>query len=149
MRFNELVPILQVAIGPVLLISGVGLLLLSMTNRFGRVVDRSRSLVDAVRRGTPQDRARLTEELRILYGRARVIRKGITYASSSVLLAAILIIALFLTALFQLETALPIIVLFGSCMASLIASLILFIQDMKVSLAALKLEIKSAEEPRT
>ncbi len=148
MRFNELVPILQVAIGPVILISGVGLLLLSMTNRFGRVLDRSRSLVDAVHRGTPQDHARLVEELAILYGRARLIRKGITYAVLSVLLAAILIITLFLTALFQWETALPIIVLFAACMASLIASLILFIRDMNVSLAALKIEIKSAKEPK-
>jgi hypothetical protein len=31
----ELIPILQIAIGPVILISGVGLLLLSMTNRLG------------------------------------------------------------------------------------------------------------------
>ncbi|MFN9975717.1 MAG: DUF2721 domain-containing protein, partial [Phycisphaerae bacterium] len=31
----DLIPVLQVAIGPVILISGVGLLLLSMTNRLG------------------------------------------------------------------------------------------------------------------
>ena len=34
---DELVPILQLAIGPVILISGVGMLLLTFTNRFGRV----------------------------------------------------------------------------------------------------------------
>jgi hypothetical protein len=33
---NEIVPVLQVAIGPVILISGVGLLLLTMTNRLSR-----------------------------------------------------------------------------------------------------------------
>ncbi len=33
MHVTDLVPILQMAIGPVILISGVGLLLLSMTNR--------------------------------------------------------------------------------------------------------------------
>jgi hypothetical protein len=37
----ELIPVLQVAIGPVILISGVGLLLLTLTNRFGRAVDRA------------------------------------------------------------------------------------------------------------
>ena len=41
---TELVPILQLAIGPVILISGVGMLLLTFTNRFGRVVDRTRGL---------------------------------------------------------------------------------------------------------
>ncbi|MGE4183167.1 MAG: DUF2721 domain-containing protein, partial [Limisphaerales bacterium] len=33
MRINDLLPILQAAVGPVILISGVGLLILSMTNR--------------------------------------------------------------------------------------------------------------------
>ena len=36
----QLIPVLQTAIGPMILISGVGLLLLSMTNRLGRVIDR-------------------------------------------------------------------------------------------------------------
>ena len=36
---HELIPVLQVAIGPVILISGVGLLLLTLTNRFGRIID--------------------------------------------------------------------------------------------------------------
>ena len=39
---SELIPVLQTAIGPVILISGVGLLLLTMTNRLGRVIDRAR-----------------------------------------------------------------------------------------------------------
>jgi hypothetical protein len=41
---SQLIPVLQTAIGPVILISGVGLLLLTMTNRLGRVIDRSRIL---------------------------------------------------------------------------------------------------------
>jgi len=41
---QQLIPVIQTAVGPVILISGVGLLLLSMTNRFGRVLDRARLL---------------------------------------------------------------------------------------------------------
>ena len=41
---TEIVSVLQVAIAPVILISGVGLLLLSLTNRFGRAVDRTRQI---------------------------------------------------------------------------------------------------------
>ena len=39
---HEIVPVLQVATGPVILISGIGLLLLTMTNRLGRTIDRAR-----------------------------------------------------------------------------------------------------------
>jgi hypothetical protein len=41
---TEVISVLQTAIGPVILISGVRLLLLSMTNRLGRVIDRARVL---------------------------------------------------------------------------------------------------------
>jgi hypothetical protein len=53
-----------------------------------------------------------------------------------------LIIVIFLTALWQLEIAWLISALFVVCMASLIASLMLFIHDINQSLAALKLELE-------
>jgi hypothetical protein len=39
-----IIPRLRDAIGPVILISGVGLLLLTMTNRMRRAIDRARQL---------------------------------------------------------------------------------------------------------
>ena len=57
-RLSELVPVLQTAVGPVILISGVGLLLLSLTNRFGRAVDRTRQLLREMRGITGVDRQR-------------------------------------------------------------------------------------------
>ena len=39
---EQIIPELRDAIGPVILISGVGLLLLTMTNRLGRAIDRAR-----------------------------------------------------------------------------------------------------------
>ena len=41
---EQIIPELRDAIGPVILISGVGLLLLTMTNRLGRAIDRARQL---------------------------------------------------------------------------------------------------------
>ena len=41
---EQIIPVLRDAIGPVILISGVGLLLLTMTNRLGRAIDRARQL---------------------------------------------------------------------------------------------------------
>jgi hypothetical protein len=56
---HELIPVLQVAIGPVILISGVGLLLLTLTNRYGRTIDRSRQIVREKRECAEADRHRL------------------------------------------------------------------------------------------
>jgi hypothetical protein len=144
MSMQNLIPILQIAIGPVILVSGVGLLLLSMTNRFGRVIDRARALnhdrdpageIDA-------HRARIDAQLEILMRRASIVRSAIWLASMSLLLAAVLIIVLFLTALLHLEVALVIISILIACLVALIASLVFFLRDVNLSLVALKLEVE-------
>lgn len=139
---KELIPVLQVAVGPVILISGVGLLLLSLTNRFARAVDRSRLLVREMREATDADRLRLAGQVEVLYRRARLIRISIVLSAVSVLLAALMMITLFLTALMNLEAAVLIILLFICCLVSLIASLAAFILDIHLSLQALKLELR-------
>ena len=142
---NQIIPVLQVAIGPVILISGVGLLLLTMTNRLGRAIDRARQLIRELDERTAQDRDHVLAQVAIIYHRARVIRLTIVLASLSVLLAAVLIIVLFLTALFQWEVGVLISLIFIACLASLIASLVAFIYDIHLSLVALKLELKRAK----
>ncbi len=67
----QLIPILQTAIGPVILISGVGLLLLTMTNRLGRVIDRARSLARERTQVDESNQASIEAQLRILWVRAR------------------------------------------------------------------------------
>jgi multidrug efflux pump subunit AcrB len=129
------------AIGPVILISGVGLLLLSMTNRLGRVIDRSRLLAESLRKVTEDGRPRITAQLKVLARRARLVRLAIILATLSMLLAAVLVIVLFMAAVFRLEVAVLVITIFVGCMASLFASLIVFIMDIDLSLAALKLEM--------
>jgi len=140
-RLGELIPVLQVAVGPVILISGVGLLLLSLTNRFGRAVDRSRQLIREMREAGDQDRGRLAGQVTILYRRARLIQISIILGTVSLLFAAVLIITLFFTALLKLELAVLISLLFMFCLSSLIASLIAFIMDIRLSLQALKMEM--------
>jgi hypothetical protein len=146
MRFNELIPILQAAVSPVILISGVGLLILSMTNRFGRVVDRSRQLGDPLRNAPQQERTRLRSQLEILVRRARLLRWAIIFATLSVLVAAILVIALFLSAFLHVEVVLLGAILFIACLVLLIISLLAFLQDINLSLAALELELGPKED---
>ena len=70
-----------------------------------------------------------------------MLRIAIAFTSTSLLLAAFLVIALFLVVLLDLKAALLIVAIFISCMASLIIGLIYFIVDVNASLSALKLDI--------
>lgn len=142
---SEIVPVLQVAIGPVILISGVGLLLLTMTNRLGRAIDRARQLARELPHTAPAQREPVLAQVHIIYRRARVLRFTITLAGLSVLLAAVLIVTLFLTALLKWNNGLFVSAVFIASMAALVASLVAFIYDIHLSLLALRLEIKQVE----
>ncbi len=140
----QLIPVLQTAIGPTILISGVGLLLLTMTNRLGRTIDRTRLLARELP-ASEAEFARISAQLQVLWRRARLIRLAIALASMSALAAAILIILLFFTALWQVETGWLIGTVFIICMLCLIGSLVVFIHDVNQSLAALKLELAAVQ----
>lgn len=146
MSGSSLVPVLQIAIGPVILISGVGLLLLSMTNRFGRIIDRSRILAAQRRGENPVERDRALAQVDILWRRAVLVRRAIILASTSVLLAAVLVIALFVAALQHADIGPLIVIVFGGCLASLVASLVCFIAEINQSLIALRVDLLTPPE---
>ena len=146
MLLEDLVPALQLSIGPMIVISGVGLILLSITNRFARVIDRSRSLAELLRNDSRCETHHVQSQLGILSHRGRLLRLAIEFAATSLLLAASLVIALFLVVLLEFEASLLISALFIFCMLCLIVSLVFFIADVKVSLSALKLEIGRTEQ---
>jgi hypothetical protein len=138
---TQLVPVLQLAVGPVILISGVGLLLLTLTNRFGRLVDRARLL----RRDpttTPGDAVAVAAQIEILHRRATILRLSTTLAAVTVLLVAVLILALFVAALFRFEAGWLIVGIFFVSQLCLIGSMLAFIRDMNLALAAVRLEIQ-------
>lgn len=141
MQLADLIPVLQVSVGPVILISGVGLLLLSMTNRLGRAIDRSRDLIDPPVGISKELHERRTAEREILWQRALLLRSAITLAAISALLAAILIIVIFVSELLKLEIAIIVVAVFVACLLAVIGSLIYFIRDIDLSLRALAMEL--------
>jgi hypothetical protein len=141
----QLIPVLQTAIGPTILISGVGLLLLTMTNRLARTIDRTRAAARELPDTSAPDYTMHAGQLQVLWRRARLIRLSIALASLSALFAALLIIVLFVTALLQLENVWLICTLFIICLICLIGSLFVFIHDINLSLAALKFEVSGKD----
>jgi hypothetical protein len=139
---EQVIPQLRDAVGPVILISGVGLLLLTMTNRLGRAIDRARALKHELTQQEGAERAATQAQVDIIYRRAKIIRQAILFSVTSALLAAFLVMTLFLAAWLRWEYAWPACVVFTACLASLCVSLVAFILDINLSLHALKLELE-------
>lgn len=137
---SQLVPALQLAIGPVILISGVGLLLLSFTNRFGRLLDRAR-LLNRELQTEPPNAAKLRQQIAFLHKRAGILRLSILLGAITVLMAACLIFSLFLQALLRWDLSLAIVVIFCVSQLTLIGSIVAFIREMNLSLTAFRVEI--------
>jgi len=135
---------LQISIGPVILSSGGAFLLSVMSTRLGRIIDRVRQLAASVREASEEDRARTVAQLAILSKRARIVRMAIMFVSLAILLAALLIIAIFFSAVFGFEPSGPVTAIFVSCMACVIAAMVLFLKDINVSLAAVSMELAAA-----
>jgi hypothetical protein len=142
---EQIIPNLRDAVGPVILISGVGLLLLTMTNRLGRAIDRARVLKHEFAGLPNPERARAQAQIDILYRRAKIIRVSILFAVLSALLAALLMITVFICALLGPGFAWLAAAIFIACLGSLSVSLVAFLGDINLSLHALKLELEKTD----
>lgn len=140
--FEELTRLLQTSISPVALISGIGLLLLAMANRYARTTDGARTLARLYRDAPDRDRESLRIQIRILFDRSRILRLAIIFASFSIFCVCLLIIAVFAAHFFGFRFEDPIIVFFALSFLSLVAAMLLFIRDLTMSLNALKQELK-------
>jgi hypothetical protein len=138
---EQIIPQLRDAVGPVILISGIGLLLLTLTNRLGRAIDRARQKTEELATQTGLDRARTRAQVDIIYRRAKLIRLAILFSVTSALLAAVLVVTMFVSAWLQWQAGWPLGVIFVGCLLSLCVSLITFMGDINLSLHALKLEL--------
>lgn len=141
--FDELTRVLQTSISPVALISGIGLLLLAMANRYARTTDGARNLAKQYHTATEQEKESLRIQIVILFRRSRILRLSIIFAAFSIFCVCLLIITLFTSYFLQVPLQDPIIVLFALSFFSLVTSMALFIRDLTMSLNALKQELRS------
>lgn len=126
--------IIQLAVAPVFLISGVAALLSVFTNRLSRIIDRARLLSVEERRSSL-----LLEELHVLNRRARLIHRSITLATTSVLLISMVIVILFLGVFLPMDVASIVCVLFVGAMIALIGGLVTFLKEVRLATFSLRL----------
>ena len=128
---------LQLAVSPVILISAYGLLLLSMTNRLGRAIDRARALA----REGPQAKQ---EQIAIIARRAVWIRLAIVFTSVALIAAALLVLVPFLSVHLTVDISSAVALLFTGSLLSLVIGLAYFLLDIFGSLQAMKAELLAA-----
>jgi hypothetical protein len=135
-QLGDVSHIIQLAIAPVFLLTGVGTKLTVLTNRLGRIIDRSRILEDRMHPdGTidPVDR----DEIRVLYQRGHLMNRAITLSTACGLLVCLVIATLFIGDALGLAFGKFIAALFVLAMLSLIGSFYYFMREIFIATATL------------
>ena len=95
MNPDDIIKVLQGSIAPTILISGVGLLLLTMTNRLARSIDRVRGLCKEIKDNHTLDPAQIFLQIDIFYQRCRYLQAAIAFATATILAVSTIIFFLF------------------------------------------------------
>lgn len=137
---TELTKVLSGSVAPVFLVTGIAGIIATMSQRYGRVIDRIRTLLrDGPRLYLRQvGHDHLDKELKTLYKRAKLLRITIAIEITSVLFIVLTICSLFLSLAFDLDFNILPSVFFIASLLFLLLGLLLFIKDFWFSLLSIE-----------
>jgi hypothetical protein len=121
--------VIQLAVAPVFLLTGVGAILGVITNRLARIVDRTRVLNNS----SDQMQSAQKEEMAMLSRRARWVHWAVSLCTMSALFICIVIAALFVGSEMGIDPSRAVSLLFISAMLSLISGLLCFLREISLS----------------
>lgn len=118
--------VIQLAVAPVFLLTGIGAVLNVITSRLARIVDRSRILSNLDDQMKPVQK----DEMSMLTRRTRWIHWAVSLCTMSALLICIVIAALFVGSETGMDPSRVVSLLFISAMLTLISGLLCFLREI-------------------
>jgi hypothetical protein len=137
----DIVHLIQSAVAPVFLLSGVGVTLGVLTNRLARIVDRARLLelrVDSEPSHLEGRAESIEQSLRVLARRAHYINSAIFLCTISALFVSLVVMSLFASAFISVNLSGAIAILFVAAMICLTAAFGAFLFEVRIATRALR-----------
>jgi hypothetical protein len=125
--------VIQLAVAPVFLLTGVGAVLSVLINRLGRVVDRFRALDTERLVVSGAVLESVKREMEVLSRRARLIHWAIGLCTSCALLICVVIATLFLGSYAGFDLSTAISALFVLAMLALVLGLLCFLREITLA----------------
>jgi hypothetical protein len=130
---------IQLAVAPVFLLSGVGVILTVLTNRLARIIDRARLLEERVQGESAERHAEMHSEMAMLSHRAWMVNIALTLSTACALLVCLVIALLFVGSALRMDMEMVISVMFVTAMAALVGSLSIFLREIYLGTATLRI----------
>ena len=134
--------VIQLAVAPVFLLTGIGAILGVLINRLARVVDRFRVLENLLPKAAESERAAHQNEMLILTRRARLIHWAITLCTVAALMICVVIATLFVGSSMGVELSATIASLFIVAMLALISGLLSFLREISLATGSIHVTMR-------
>ena len=135
----EVAQVIQSALAPVFLLTGIGSFLNVCVGRLARIVDRARSLEPRLLASRGDEHDRLIAELHILDRRIRVVNAAVFLSVGAALLVCLVVILLFAGRLVGLHFGTPIALLFIAAMTATGTGFALFLYETRLGTNAVRI----------
>ena len=130
---NEMAKAIQLALAPVFLLTGIAGMLNVMSGRLSRIIDRGRSLTEKPDIIATYDPADIRNELLLLERRRHITSRAINMITIAALLVCLVVVTLFLEALFFIRLNWLIGVLFILATLALVTGLSYFLNEVHLA----------------
>lgn len=131
--------VIQLAVAPVFLLTGVGAILAVLAQRLARIIDRARVLEERLPVSAGDARARHVAELELLSRRAALMNRAIGFCTTCALLVCTVIVTLFLGAFLKTDASLIIGLMFVAAMLALFAGLVSFLAEIRLAMKGMRI----------
>ena len=130
---------IQLALAPAFLLNGIGIILGMLTGRLTRIVDRARVIEGEFTPRDHPDHDHQVKELRLLDRRMRIVNNAIFVATASAVVLCTVVAAMFIAELAGFGFARTLALMFALSLGLLIASLVLFLVEVRVAVRAIQI----------
>jgi len=138
---TEMAKAIQLALGPVFLLTGIAGMLNVMSGRLSRIIDRGRSLTEKPEIMATYEPAEIRNELLMLERRRHITSRAINMITIAALLVCLVIVALFLEAMVLIPLNWLIGVLFILATLALVVGLGYFLLEVHLASNTVRIRI--------
>lgn len=146
--FNDVGHLIQLALAPAFLLTGIAGLLNVMTGRLSRIIDRGRELVQLPSEIDPAAQEARNTEQQNLQLRGHFASVAITACTLSALLACLVIAVLFIKTMFSAEVTWVIGCLFTASTLTLVVGLGYFLREVLLATQSLRFLFPKKVHPK-
>lgn len=140
LQTENVAKLIQLALGPVFLISGVGITLSMLTQRLARIVDRARALEDQREIAASEAKLKhIDKDLRAIFRRTKYMNIAIALSTTSALLTTLVVTLLFASEFTRMSVGAVIAIMFVASMVCLSLAFLMFLIEVRIAVNTLRI----------